>query len=31
MPAVAVFAALIGFVAGLGWLGIDGFRRRVLA
>ena len=31
MPGVAVYAALVGFVAGLGWLGIDGFRRRVLA
>ena len=30
MPAVAVFAALVGFVVGLAWLGIDGFRRRVL-
>jgi ABC-2 type transport system permease protein len=31
MPAVAVFAALVVFVVGLSWLGIDGFRRRVLA
>jgi len=31
MPGPAVYAALVGFVAGLGWLGIDGFRRRVLA
>ena len=30
MPGPAVYAALIGFVAVLGWLGIDGFRRRVL-
>jgi hypothetical protein len=25
------YAALIGFVPGLGWLGVTGFRRRVLA
>jgi ABC-2 type transport system permease protein len=31
MPALAVFAALGAFVAGLAWLGIDGFTRRVLA
>jgi ABC-2 type transport system permease protein len=31
MPGPAVYAALVGFVAVLGWLGIDGFRRRVLA
>jgi ABC-2 type transport system permease protein len=30
MPAVAIYAALIGFTAVLGWLGIAGFRRRVL-
>jgi ABC-2 type transport system permease protein len=30
MPGPAVYAALIGFVLGLGWLGIDGFRKRVL-
>jgi ABC-2 type transport system permease protein len=30
MPAVAIYAALAGFVAVLGWLGIDGFRKRVL-
>jgi ABC-2 type transport system permease protein len=30
MPGPAVYAALVGFVAVLGWLGIDGFRRRVL-
>ena len=30
MPAPAVYAALVGFVIGLGWLGVDGFRRRVL-
>jgi len=31
MPGPAVYAALVGFVAVLGWLGIDGFKRRVLA
>jgi ABC-2 type transport system permease protein len=31
MPGPAVYAALVGFVVGLGWLGIDGFKRRVLA
>ena len=31
MPGPAVYAALVGFVLVLGWLGIDGFRRRVLA
>jgi ABC-2 type transport system permease protein len=31
MPGPAVYAALVGFVVGLSWLGIDGFRRRVLA
>jgi ABC-2 type transport system permease protein len=30
MPAPAVYAALVGFVLALGWLGVDGFRRRVL-
>jgi ABC-2 type transport system permease protein len=30
MPGPAVYAALVGFVVGLGWLGIDGFRKRVL-
>jgi ABC-2 type transport system permease protein len=30
MPAVAIYAALIGFTAVVGWLGIAGFRRRVL-
>jgi ABC-2 type transport system permease protein len=30
MPAVAIYAALVGFTAGLGWLGIAGFRHRVL-
>jgi ABC-2 type transport system permease protein len=31
MPAVAVYAALVGFTLVLSWLGVDGFRRRVLA
>jgi ABC-2 type transport system permease protein len=31
MPGPAVYAALVGFVLVLGWLGIDGFRKRVLA
>jgi ABC-2 type transport system permease protein len=31
MPGPAVYAALVGFVLLLGWLGIDGFRRRVQA
>jgi ABC-2 type transport system permease protein len=31
MPGPAVYAALTGFVLVLGWLGVDGFRRRVLA
>jgi hypothetical protein len=31
MPGLAVYAALTGFVLVLGWLGVDGFRRRVLA
>ena len=31
MPGPAIYAALIGFIAGLGWLGVDGFRKRVLA
>lgn len=31
MPGPAVYAALAGFVLVLGWLGIDGFRKRVLA
>jgi ABC-2 type transport system permease protein len=30
MPAPGVYAALTGFVLVLGWLGIDGFRKRVL-
>lgn len=30
MPAAAVYGALVGFVALLGWLGVTGFRRRVL-
>lgn len=31
MPAPAVYAALVGFTLALSWLGVDGFRRRVLA
>lgn len=31
MPAPAVYGALVGFVVLLGWLGVGGFRRRVLA
>ena len=31
MPGPAVYAALAGFVLVLGWLGIDGLRKRVLA
>jgi ABC-2 type transport system permease protein len=31
MPGPAVYAALAGFVVGLSWLGIDGFRRRVVS
>ncbi|MGH8990475.1 MAG: ABC transporter permease [Acidimicrobiia bacterium] len=30
MPAVAVYGALVGFTALLAWLGIGGFRKRVL-
>jgi ABC-2 type transport system permease protein len=30
MPAPAIYAALAGFVVVLGWLGVNGFRRRVL-
>jgi ABC-2 type transport system permease protein len=30
MPSPAIYAALIGFIVVLGWLGVDGFRRRVL-
>ena len=30
MPAPAVYAALVGFTLALSWLGVDGFRRRVL-
>jgi hypothetical protein len=30
MPGPAVYAALAGFVVVLGWLGIDGFRKRGL-
>jgi ABC-2 type transport system permease protein len=31
MPGPAIYAALAGFVVALGWLGVDGFRKRVLA
>ena len=31
MPAPAIYAALTAFALVLGWLGVDGFRRRVLA
>jgi ABC-2 type transport system permease protein len=31
MPAAAVYGALVGFTALLAWLGIGGFRKRVLA
>jgi len=31
MPLVAIYAGLVGFTVGLLWLGLDGFRRRVLA
>jgi ABC-2 type transport system permease protein len=31
MPTGVIYLALLGFAAGLSWLGIDGFRRRVLA
>lgn len=31
MPAFAVYGALAAFTVALGWLGISGFRRRVLA
>jgi hypothetical protein len=31
MPAPAVYGALVGFTALLAWLGIGGFRKRVLA
>lgn len=31
MPAPAVYAALVGFTLALSWLGVGGFRRRVLA
>jgi ABC-2 type transport system permease protein len=30
MPAPAIYAALAAFLLVLGWLGVDGFRRRVL-
>jgi ABC-2 type transport system permease protein len=31
MSAFGIYGALIGFTAGLGWLGISGFKQRVLA
>jgi ABC-2 type transport system permease protein len=31
MPIAAVYGALLGFAGGMTWLGIAGFRRRVLA
>jgi len=31
MPVVAIYGALLAFGAGMTWLGIQGFRRRVLA
>jgi ABC-2 type transport system permease protein len=31
MPTAVIYLALIGFAAALSWLGVDGFRRRVLA
>jgi ABC-2 type transport system permease protein len=31
MPTGLIYLALLAFAAGLSWLGIDGFRRRVLA
>ncbi len=31
MPLVAIYGGLIGFITALLWLGLDGFRRRVLA
>ena len=30
MPTIAIYAALVGFTALLAWLGIAGFRKRVL-
>ncbi len=30
MPTAGIYAALIGFTAALGWLGLAGFKRRVL-
>jgi ABC-2 type transport system permease protein len=29
MPVSAIYAAMIGSIALLGWLGIDGFKKRV--
>jgi ABC-2 type transport system permease protein len=31
MPLIAIYAALLGFAAGLTWLGIAGFERRVVS
>ena len=31
MPVLAIFAGLVGFTLGLGWLGTTGFRKRVLS
>ena len=31
MPALGIYSALIGFTVGLSWLGISGFKQRVLA
>jgi ABC-2 type transport system permease protein len=31
MPFLAIYGGLVAFTVGLAWLGIDGFRRRVLA
>jgi len=31
MPTVAIYGALLGFAALLSWLGIQGFKKRVLA
>jgi ABC-2 type transport system permease protein len=31
MPVWAIYLGMIGFAAVLSWVGIDGFRRRVLS
>ena len=31
MPLWVIYVALIGFTAGLGWIGVRGFRQRVLS